>query len=317
MDDRTPDTAPDALRTLERRAALWTAVCVASGVIAFTGNFLPDDWLGIPALGFAVFLVTMWPAYRFRKAHALAVRRRETQPLPVERLTAFEAPPVLYLRSFEDDERAGRIKGEWTEEEHLRSVLSQFGPFVAIGRPGESVPTAGAARVYVGDEHWQATVERLLGTARLVVLRTGATRGLHWEIERAVRLVPPDRLLLVVDDRRELRALLATARAVHAHVPARLWVGWRSIGSIKGFVVFDDRWTPTVLRARGAGWYHFYDNAPGVGFATKRLAWTLRPLFHRLGEPWTRPPLNWGFIVLGGLSAALFVAAIVLTLLGS
>lgn len=310
-------TTPDPpLRTLQRQAKLWTAACVVAGLVAFSGNFLPDEWVTIPAIGLAVFLATMWPAYRFRKTYGLAMRRRETSPLSVEQIAAFDAPPVLYLRSFDDDERAARIKGEWTEEEHLRSVLSQFGPFVAIGRPGESVPTAGAARVYVGDAHWQATVEQLLGRARLVVLRTGGTRGLHWEIERAVQLVPPARLLLVVDDRRELQTLLAAVRTVHPHVPKRLWIGWRSIGSIKGFVTFDDRWQPTALRARGAGLYHFYDNAAGVGFATKRLAWTLRPLFVRLGEVWKRPPLNWGLIVLGSLSAALFLAAIVLTLFG-
>ena len=91
---------------------------------------------------------------------------------------------MLYLQSFEDDERGARMKGSLTEEEHLANVLSQIGPFLAIGRPGERLPEVGASRIYVGDEDWQSEVRELLGTARLVIIRTGRTMGLGWGIER-------------------------------------------------------------------------------------------------------------------------------------
>lgn len=312
-----PETKLDAqLLSLRRRARLWTAACVLSGAVAFTGNVLPQEWLGVPGTALVVFLGTMWPAFRARERYGHEVRRREAQPISVDQINAFESPPVLYLRSFDDDRRAARIKGALTEEEHLRSVVSQIGPFVAIGRPGESLPSVGAMRVYVGDERWQATVEDLLRTAKLVIIRTGGTHGLGWEIERAVRVLPPERLVVLVDSTRELRNLLAVVGSEHPHVRRRLWMGWRSIGSIRGFVVFDAAWQATPLPARGPGFYFFCNNADGVGYATKRLARTLRPVFHRAGMTWRRPPLNWGLILTSGLAAALFVAAVVASLLG-
>lgn len=313
MADATSDAALDSLR---RRAEVWTVICVVAGLIAFTGNFLPDRWLFLPATAFVVFIATIWPAYRLRKKYELACRRRETQPISLEAIEAFETAPVLYLRSFDDDARASRIKGEWTEEEHLRSVLSQLGPVIAVGRPGESVPTTGAARVYLGDSQWQSAVEHMLGVAKLVVIRTGGTRGLHWEVDRAIRLLQPERLVLLVDNRHELRSLLAMLRAEHSAVPRRLWLGWRSIGHIRGFVVFDQQWRATCLRAGGPGLYFFCNNAAGVGHATKRLAWTLRPLFQRLGLSWQRPTLNWGLIVSSAVAATLFLLAFVFTAFG-
>ena len=69
-------------------------------------------------------------------------------------------PDVLYLRAFETDSSVLRfvgwsfllprlIAGVITEEEQLRDVLRPFGDLVAIGRPGEKLPTPGAARLYV------------------------------------------------------------------------------------------------------------------------------------------------------------------------
>ena len=50
------------------------------------------------------------------------------------------AAPVLYLRSFTDDERAGKRHKFLTEEEHLARALAWMGPLVAVGRPGERLP---------------------------------------------------------------------------------------------------------------------------------------------------------------------------------
>jgi hypothetical protein len=301
---------------LWRNAWVSTVVWIVSGVVAFSGNFLPDEWLNIPAAGLFVFALLWWPAHRFRARYSHAVRRRETKPIQLEKLAAFERPPVLYLRSFDDDERAARIKGQLTEEEHLGKALSQVGPFLAVGRPGESIPTLGASRVYLGDEAWQSTVEDLIRAARLVILRTGKTAGLHWEVERALQLLTPERLVLLVDNARELRAMLGYIRNVHPHVPPRLRVGWRSIGSIKGFVMFDAEWRPSIARARGKGLYFFRMDADGVTHTTKRLARTLRPVFQSLGMRWQPPPLNWPLIILSGITVAIFAASIVLTMLG-
>ena len=44
---------------------------------------------------------------------------------------------------------------------------------VAIGKPGEDLPTPGAARIYVSDEEWKEEVKRRMRAARLVVIRAG------------------------------------------------------------------------------------------------------------------------------------------------
>ena len=310
-------TNPDpALARLDRRATFWTLVCGLSAVVAFTGNFLPDEWLDIPAAGLFVFLATVWPAYRLRSRHALEKRRRELRPMTTETVHSIDRAPVLYLRSFEDDQRGARIKGSLTEEEHLAKVLSQFGPFVAIGRPGEALPEAGATRVYVGDANWQSAVEELLGNANLVIVRTGRTMGLGWEVERAVRILRPQQLVLLVDNSRELRNILERISHVHPQVRRHIRMGWRSIGSIRGFILFDDEWRASWVRARGPGLYFFLGDDGDVGHTTKRLAWTLRPLFKARSATWQGPSPNWGLIVLTGLAAALFLVAIAAEILG-
>ena len=312
-DDRPPDAAYARLR---RRSNILTTVCVIAGLVAFTGNFLPDEWVGLPLVGLVVLLSLGWPAYRLRSRLGLGTRQRDASPLVAESLETLDRPPVVYLRSFDDDQRAARIKGALTEEEHLGKVLSQLGPFVAVGRPGEALPAMGASRVYLGDDEWQPAVEKLVQQARLVVIRTGGTQGLAWEVERAARLLTPERLVLLVDNRRELRVLLAQIRLIRPAEHRRLRLGWRTIGSVRGFVTFDHEWRAVALRARGPGLYFFRTDEGGIGHTAKRFARTLAPVFQALGERWQAPPFNGGLIFMSGLTVALFLAAIIVDLLG-
>ena len=313
--DQHPDRDAEYTR-LRRRSNILTTVCVIAGLVAFTGNFVPDEWTGIPLVGLVLLLILWWPAYRLRSRLKLGTRQRDAQPLAAGNLDTLDRPPVVYLRSFDDDQRAGRIKGALTEEEHLAKVLSQLGPFVAVGRPGEALPSMGASRVYLGDDEWQPAVEKLVQRARLVVIRTGGTKGLAWEVERAARLLTPERLLLLVDNRRELRELLAQVQHLRPSEHTRVRMGWRSIGSVLGFVAFDQQWRPVGLRARGPGLYFFRTDEGGVGHTAKRFARTLDPVFKTLGERWQGPPLNGGLIIMSGLTVALFLTAIIVDLLG-
>jgi hypothetical protein len=174
----------------------------------------------------------------------------------------------------------------------------------------------GASRVYLGDDEWQAAVEKLVQRARLVVIRTGATKGLKWEVERSARLLTPERLILLVDNRRELRELLEQIRRVRPAERKRVWMGWRRIGSVGGFVAFDQHWRAIGLRARGPGLYFFRTDQGGIGHTAKRFARTLRPVFEALGERWQPPPLNGGLIIMSGLTVALFLAAVIAGVLG-
>ena len=112
--------------------------------------------------------------------------------------------PVLYLRSFSDDEstasgseheRGLMLK---TTEELLALAFARVGPFVCVGRPGEEMPELGAARLYCPSEDWQASVRKLIERARLIVLHLGSTPGFWWEVEQAVTTVELRQLLFFV-----------------------------------------------------------------------------------------------------------------------
>jgi TM2 domain-containing membrane protein YozV len=119
-------------------------------------------------------------------------------------------PPVLYLRSFADDgqalmgeqstveRHAATVLAPVTAEQEMADILDAIGPVVAIGKPGEPLPELGAARLYVGDDQWQAKIHELMRVARLVVIRVGSSPGLLWEIEQALAHLPRHRLVLAL-----------------------------------------------------------------------------------------------------------------------
>jgi hypothetical protein len=123
-------------------------------------------------------------------------------------------PPLLLLRSFADDttplERTSDqyswqrqvVSPElWTLEESLEHFLRRHGPIVAVGRPGESRPPAGAAREYVDCDRWKTRIEQLVEEARLVVVVLGETEGLRFEYETLRRLGALHKVILIVPDR--------------------------------------------------------------------------------------------------------------------
>jgi hypothetical protein len=72
--------------------------------------------------------------------------------------------PILYLRSFQLDERINqrtwpeRFLGTYpqqTAEQTMTKALRTIGPAIAIGRPEERLPALGAARFYVSHDRWQ------------------------------------------------------------------------------------------------------------------------------------------------------------------
>lgn len=132
------------------------------------------------------------------------IRGRKLRALTADELMRRDSrPPVIYLRSFTDDEpepdRSGwryGLLGE-TSEQQLATAFRQVGPFVAIGRPGE-LPDLGASRLYADENDWQARVLELFGRAGLVVLQLGYTPGFRWELDQALAQVDLRRLLIFV-----------------------------------------------------------------------------------------------------------------------
>jgi hypothetical protein len=85
--------------------------------------------------------------------------------------------------------------GEHSEEQ-MAQFFRRYGPFVAIGKPGQLIPQTGALRLFVDDTEWKLTADELLSRAGMVVLQPSNSEGIRWEIERTLTTVLPQKVLL-------------------------------------------------------------------------------------------------------------------------
>lgn len=173
---------------------------------------------------------------------------------------------VLYLRSFVEDDYASRIvhqtfalfyvNGE-SEEEVLSSIFRKFGDCVAIGLPNEELPPLGMKRLYFSETEWQCKVLELMSRARVVIVRAGSTESLLWEMQQAIRLVKPERLLFLLPfptnpaiSHREAYGYNKFRLELEKLLPCKLppFNGERPIlGDLTGVLYFNHDWTPQVV----------------------------------------------------------------------
>jgi hypothetical protein len=109
-------------------------------------------------------------------------------------------PPALYLRSFADDKltlpvtaSARRplfelfsIRGADPFEESVAWELDSYAPVVAVGQPGGTLQTLGAAREHLAHDTWHDEIASRMDHAGLIVLAPGETPGLAWELAEIV-----------------------------------------------------------------------------------------------------------------------------------
>jgi len=255
---------------------------------------------GVPlglGIGLAILGVSM--VNRARRRALMQMQRVRARTAP----TADSSPLVLYLRSFRDD----RITAQpadfnnylmavlnpgvfvLTEEEQLADALEDVGRFVAIGEPGEALPALGAERLYVGADAWQQTVMHMMAQSRLIVLRTGLSKGLWWEVQRAVELVPPQHILFVVSYVGVEYEVFRT-QAQHylpcqlPEQPFRQKAGLRAAiitDRLAGFIAFDVDWTAQYLPLVKLPRDSKDETVPGFELA-QAIRTTLQPVFERL-----------------------------------
>jgi signal peptidase II len=245
--------------------------------------------------------VAPWPATLlglFLAARVWYHGRRLGQATAAELRALDPRPPILFLRAFRRDEQTIAARGAFwlwvpigrslvayapvTFEDALIECLMWSGPPVALGRPGESMAPAGAARTYVPDARWRDEVLALAAAAQLVVLVADDTPAVRWEIEQ-VRAGPGlSRLVIVLppggprgrDKARtaawyaswnHLRGDLAFLPPVDNHVaavrfdaagvaqlcPAKTARAWDAIDAVDAIVAtLDHRQPPTLAGAR-------------------------------------------------------------------
>ena len=169
---------------------------------------------------------------------------------------------VLYLRSFEEDERQtalhevplpglaagasfGFLVSGRSAEEHVAEILRPVGPLVAVGAPGERLPHVGAARMYLPREGWQEPVRELMRRSRLTALTLGTSEGTMWELAETFRLLPPHRLVLFIPALK--KAEYQRIRAAAPRLPeCPGWLDTRYRTVIQGVIYFAADWTPAV-----------------------------------------------------------------------
>ena len=125
-------------------------------------------------------------------------------------LVADRRSPILFLRYFGDDEKQiyrwpVMAFLAFSLEAGLYYHFSRFGPFVAVGSSTETVPMVGAARALLSDDEWQPRVLSWIRDTKLIVMYSGTTHWVNWELRHVVKNECATRLILMIP---EIRALL-------------------------------------------------------------------------------------------------------------
>jgi hypothetical protein len=167
---------------------------------------MPGEELG-EGIGSLVVALAIWAA-----ATRVYRRGRRYAMLPGEGLQKTDGRrPVLYLRSFQDDEGLkvwarntdGRILPERlikiSFEELVTDHLWLYGPVRTIGDPRKrkGPPSLGAARDFASDDNWHDTVDQLMRQSSMIVMLLGRTDSLLWEFDRVVGFGLTHKLILV------------------------------------------------------------------------------------------------------------------------
>lgn len=237
-------------------------------------------------------------------------------------IIADEKADILYLRAFRSDSsligqtfksllRPHLMSGMLTEEEQLREALKPIGDMVAIGQPGESLPKPGAARMYASDDQWKQIVTDQMKTARLVIIRAGSGRGLFWEFQQAVKVVPPEKLLILFFNMKKKDYEILLENAAHFFpqpLPDREAV--QKYRVVNGFMRFSKSWQPDFLRL-----YAPFLRRSSYRPFQRMFQCTLKPVYESLGFPWQPPPVS--LLMIGSLAFlvifCIFIVAVLIS----
>lgn len=181
-------------------------------------------------------------------------------PSADELLRCDQRPPILYLRSFEDEAKEmtigrairqsffGRLAGGgqapyWFEQDDFAGILRWVGPYIALQRPGER-RIHGAARKTVPNDQWKTVVSDFIRRSAFIILRAATSPGLQWEIEQVVNNFASTRLLFITPGKRAYYKAFSewVTPLLPKALPQRL--------PPSRLVSFDQFWTPYPIKPR-------------------------------------------------------------------
>lgn len=213
--------APSRHRRRVGRAVALAGLAFLCEGIAFGVYFISGSLERPPSMSLGVAAAIVGIAWPFSAAAlygllALAQwlwskARQAAQSTLRETISLDKRPPILFLRSFTDDQvslQSARVPrylrvmdpGVATHrfEELLVTNMSRVGPVIAIGSPSDVRPPIGAAREYLGHDEWQRHVLYFMAQARAIVVSLSATQGLAWELDQIKVGGYTDKTLFVV-----------------------------------------------------------------------------------------------------------------------
>jgi hypothetical protein len=219
-------------------------------------------------------------------------RGRRMQALPAQELLRRDRrAPVLFLRSFDDDDLVDPTPrmvplGDYFPrryEESLARALEAVGPMISIGRPGDTLALLGGGRLFVPDHAWRTAVDYLRHRSAVVALMVGRTEGVWWEIASCLESVPLERLLFFfpyVEERVKRRSVWQRLIFIH---PANFPLWSKPYQRMERerearYALFRDRVQPKLRRAlpetlRGSLFIDFLNDGTSRALRTVRPAW--------------------------------------------
>lgn len=113
---------------------------------------------------------------------------------------------LLFLRPFSYDRLPiesrriwdfGSFSGSIELEELVSAAMGRAFYTVAIGEPGESVPTLSSLKSYFSDDEWRNELLRWLDRADSIVIVPASLNSV-WEMQQVVRLGYQDKLIILI-----------------------------------------------------------------------------------------------------------------------
>ncbi|AXG72381.1 hypothetical protein KORDIASMS9_04653 [Kordia sp. SMS9] len=206
---------------------------------------------------------------------------------------------VLYLRSFTDDfitsktQPAYQIRGVdlpqlTTEEEILASEFNRFGKFISAANPQTELPNAGAIQINFESREWRERIKYLMKTSAFVLVRIGEGEHLKWEIDQAMELVPPKKLLFLIPFNKDIyvnfkQRLKLDHDIEFPNLDKTVFFG---IASISAIIYFDENFGSKVSICHDAG----YRSSASKPFKPI-LRYALKPIYEQIGLCWRSPSI--------------------------
>ena len=151
--------------------------------------------------------------------------------------------------------------------------------------------------------------------AQLVVIRPSTTNGLLWELERAVQLIKPERLLLLVPHDKQGYELFCheANRYLPYHLPkAKYRKPFFWDNSVGALIYFEPDWTPHYVKLK----VPLFRNDPSYAYSGMLKA-ALKPVFEQLHLEWKPPPVPWRTLIFCLVLLLIFLSSPTLLLLGN